>query len=115
MGLTIGILHNICIDKRDLFPRKFDLTYDVASNKRRGSNELRDLLDLTDSNVKNFETGRVVGVKVRDKITEVFWSEREGSLCLIKAKTQIERRVYVIDLCSLEIVLTFYYTFLFVR
>ena len=36
-------------------------------------------------------------------------------LCLIKAKTQIEQRVYLIDLCSLEIVLTFYYTFLFVR
>ena len=115
MGLTICILHRICIDKGDLFPIKFDLTYDVASNKRRESNELRDLLDLTDFNVKNFETGRVVGVKVRDKITEVFWSEREGSLCLIKAKTQIERRVYLIDLCSLEIVFTFYYTFLFVR
>ena len=37
------------------------------------------LLDLTDSDVNNFETGRVLAVKVRDKITEVFWSEREGS------------------------------------
>ena len=79
MGLTCVILHNICIDKGDLVPRKFDLTYDMASNKRRESNELRDLLDLTDSNVKNFETGRLVAVKVRDKITEAFWSEREGS------------------------------------
>ena len=38
MGLTCVILHNICIDKRDLVPRKFDLTYDMASNKRRESN-----------------------------------------------------------------------------
>ena len=64
--------HNICIDKGDLVPRKFDLTYDIASNKLRESNELRDLLDLTDSKVKNFETGRVVDVTVRDEIIEVF-------------------------------------------
>ena len=65
-------LHNICIDKGDRVPRKFDLTYDIASDKLRESNELRDLLDLTDFKVKNFETGRVVAVTVRDKITEVF-------------------------------------------
>ena len=64
MGLACVILHNICIDKGDLVPRKFDLAYDIASNKRRESNELRDLLDLTDSNVKNFETVRLVAVKV---------------------------------------------------
>ena len=69
IGLTCVILHNICIDKGDLVPRKFDLFYDIGSNKRRESNELRDLLDLTDSNVKSFETRRVVAVKVRDKIT----------------------------------------------
>ena len=79
MCLTCVILHNICIDKGNLVPRKFNLTYDMASNKRRESNELRDLLDLTDSNVKNLETGQLAAVKVRDKITEVFWSEREGS------------------------------------
>ena len=56
MGLTRVILHNICIDKGDLVPRKFDLTYDKALNKPRESTELRDLLDLMDSNVKNFKT-----------------------------------------------------------
>ena len=79
MGLACVILHNICIDKGDLVPRRFDLIYDIASNKLRESNELRDLLALKDSKVNNFETGWVVAVKVRDKITEVFWSEREGS------------------------------------
>ena len=64
MGLACVIPQNICIDKGDLVPRKFDLTYDIASNKLRESNELRDLLDLTDSKVKNFETGRVVAVTV---------------------------------------------------
>ena len=79
MSLTSVILHNICIDKRYLAPIKFDLTCDIASNKRRESNELRDPLDLMNSNLKNFETGCVVAVKVRDKIAEVFLSEREGS------------------------------------
>ena len=51
----------------------------MVINKRRESNELGDLLGLTDSNVKNFKTGPVIAVKVRVKITEVFWSEREGS------------------------------------
>ena len=78
MALAFVILHNICIDKGDLVPRKFDLTYDIASNKRRESNELRDLLNLTDSNVNNLENERVVAVKVRDKIKEVFLSEGEG-------------------------------------
>ena len=79
MGLAYVILNNISIDKGDLVPRKFDLTFDRASNKHRESNELRDLLDLTNSNMKNFETGRVVAVNLRDRIAEVFWSKRDGS------------------------------------
>ena len=78
MGFTYVIHHNICIDKGDLVPRKFDLTYDMTSNKPRESTELRDLLDLTDSNVRNLKTGQMVAVKVRDKITEIFWPERGG-------------------------------------
>ena len=75
MGLTCVILHNICIDKGDLVPRKIDLTYNVASN-RRESNQLGDLLDLTDSNVKNFKTGQAVAVKVRVKITSILVGKR---------------------------------------
>ena len=78
MGFTYVIHHNICIDKGDLVPRKFDLTYDMTSNKPRESTELRDILDLTDSNVRNLKTGQMVAVKVRDKITEIFWPERGG-------------------------------------
>ena len=67
MSFTYVVLHSICIDKADLVPRKFGLTHDMASNKRRESNGLRNFLHLTDCNVKNFETGRVVAVKVRDR------------------------------------------------
>ena len=46
------------------FRQSIPLTYDIASNKCRESNELRDLPDFKDSNVKNVETGEVVAVKV---------------------------------------------------
>ena len=55
MGFTCVILHNICIDKGDLVPRKIDLTYDVAWNKRRESNQLGDLLDITDSKISKLD------------------------------------------------------------
>ena len=38
MGLACVILHNIYIDKGDLAPKNFNLTYDIASNKHRESN-----------------------------------------------------------------------------
>ena len=76
MGLACVIFHYICIDKRYLVPTKFNLSYDIVSNKHRESNKLRDLLGLTDSNVKKFETGRVAAVIVQHKITVLSWSER---------------------------------------
>ena len=60
----------------------------MVTNKCRESNELGDLLGLTDSNVKNFKTGPVIAVKVRVKITEVFWSER-GVLMFDQGKNLI--------------------------
>ena len=75
MGLAC-VIHYICINKRYLVPIKFNSSYNIVSNKHRESNKLKDLLGLTDSNVKKFETGRVVAVIVQDKTTEVLsWSE----------------------------------------
>ena len=76
MGLTCVIFHYIYIDKRYLVPTKFNLSYDIVSNKHRESNKLRNLPGLADSNVNKFETGRVVAVIVQDKIIGVLsWSE----------------------------------------
>ena len=44
MGLDCVVLHNLCIDKEDIIPRKFDLSYDHVTNKRRDRAELRDKL-----------------------------------------------------------------------
>ena len=54
MGLACVILHNLCMDKEDFIPRKFDLTFDHMTNKRRDRTELRDILHLTNSNRPNY-------------------------------------------------------------
>ena len=64
-------------DKEDI-PRKFDLSYDHVTNKRRDRAELRDMLNLPDSRLKNYNTGRGEGIKVREAITKVFWDEKIG-------------------------------------
>ena len=69
MGLACVVFHNLCIDKEDIIPRKFDLSYDHVTNKRSGRAELRDMLNLTNSRLKNYDTGRSEGVKVREAIT----------------------------------------------
>ena len=35
MGLACVVLHNLSIDKEDIIPRKFDLSYDHVTNKRK--------------------------------------------------------------------------------
>ena len=77
MGLDCVVLHNLCIDKEDIIPRKFDLSYDHVTNKRRDRAELRDMLNLTNSRSKNYDTGRGEGVKVREAITNAFWDEKK--------------------------------------
>ena len=80
MALACIVLHNICIEQGDVTPRQFDLTVDEATNKRRSSQEIRDLLNLTNSKLKNFETGRPAAVKVRNVITDFFWQEKEDAI-----------------------------------
>ena len=74
MGLACLVLHNLCIDKD--IPRKFDLSYDHVTNKRSDRAELRDMLNLTNSRLKNYDTGRGEDVKVREAITKAFWDEK---------------------------------------
>ena len=86
MVFACVIPHNICIDKGNLVPRKFDLSYDIASNKRRGSNELRDLLDLADSNVKNLQTGRCGSCKSARENNKSILVRKRGVLMFDQGK-----------------------------
>ena len=79
MGLACVVLRNLCIDKGDFIPRKFDLTFDHMANKCRDRTELRDILHLTNSNRPNYaDVGRGRSIKVRNAITQIFWDEKNN-------------------------------------
>ena len=59
LGLPCDILHNLCIDKEDIIPRKLNLSYDHITNKCRNRVELRDMLNLTNSKLKNYDKEEV--------------------------------------------------------
>ena len=79
MGLACVVLHNLCIEKGDFIPRKFDLTFDHMTFKPRDRKELRDILHLTNSNRPNYaDIGWGRGIKVRNAITQIFWDEKSN-------------------------------------
>ena len=57
-GLACVVVHNLCIERSDLVPRKFDLTSDQTSNKSLSPEEARDALALRNMNQKFFEVNR---------------------------------------------------------
>ena len=73
----VVVLHNLCIDRGDLVPRKFDLTSDHASNKRLSPDEVRDALVLQSTNQENFEINKKPqALKVRKALTTKIWKEK---------------------------------------
>ena len=73
----VVVLHNLCIDRGDLVPRKFDLTSDHASNKRLSPDEVRYALALQSTNQKNFEINeKPQALKVRKALTAKMWKEK---------------------------------------
>ena len=71
MAFACVVLHNICIDREDLIPRVFDLSYDSTANKRRDRKTIRELLNLTDARQKHFELGRSEGLGVTKAIARL--------------------------------------------
>ena len=57
-GLVYVVLHNLCIERDDLVPRKFDLTSYRALNKRLSQEEVRNALALQSTNQRNFEVNK---------------------------------------------------------
>ena len=49
-SLVCVVLHNLCIERCHLVPRKFDLTLSHASNKRLNPEEVRNILTLRRTN-----------------------------------------------------------------
>ena len=78
MGLACVVLHNICIEKGDLIPRKINLTFDDVTNKRRNSDDVRDLLDLINTGSKNYLLGKADAIRVRDALKLESWKETKN-------------------------------------
>ena len=53
--------------------RHYNQENDHVTNKRRDRAERRDMLNLNNSILKNYDTGRGEGVKVREAIRKAFW------------------------------------------
>ncbi|XP_066930476.1 uncharacterized protein [Clytia hemisphaerica] len=80
MGLACIVLHNICLDRGDPVPRQYDLTLDVASNKRRDPKTVRDLLDLIRADTNFLTRGKAAAENVRNAIKDSFWAEKNGNV-----------------------------------
>ena len=78
MGLAYVVLRNICIKKDDLIPRKLDLTFDDIANKRTISDDVRYLLDLIKTGLKNHLLAKVEVIKVRDAVKLAFWKNKRN-------------------------------------
>ena len=80
-GLACVVLHNLCIERGDLVPRKFDLTSHHALNKCLSSEEVRNVLALRSTNQKNFAVNKISqALKVRKALSAKIWKEKENSL-----------------------------------
>ena len=75
--IDINLYLYLHIDKEDILLRKSDFSYDHVTKKRRERTELRDMLNLTNSRLKNYDTRRGEGMKVREAITKAFWDEKK--------------------------------------
>ena len=76
-GLACVVVHNRCIERGDLVPRKFDLTLDHTSNKLLSLEEVRDALAWRSMNQGNFEVNKKSqALKVRKALTATMWKEK---------------------------------------
>ena len=80
MGLACVVLHNICIEKDDFIPRKLDWTFDDIKNKRRDSDDVRDILDLINTSSKNYLQGKADAISMKDALRLEFCKERENAV-----------------------------------
>ena len=73
--------HNLCIERGNLGPRKFDFTSDHASNRRLSPEEVRHALPLRSTNQKNFELNeKSQALKVPKALTAKMWKKKEDPL-----------------------------------
>ena len=73
--LACIVLHNICIEKGDLITQNLDFTYDSVTNRKRSSEELRDILNMV-TGAYTFENSKGAQ-SVRKALSDYFWEQKE--------------------------------------
>ena len=76
--LACVVLHNVCIERGDIIPRRLDLTLDPVTNKRRPRHDLREVLQMTDIAVQYFGNKTKESKSVRDCIANKFFEEKQN-------------------------------------
>ena len=73
--LACIVLHNICIEKGDLITQNLDFTYDSVTDRKRSSEELRDILNMVTGayTVENSKGAQ----SVRKALADYFWEQKE--------------------------------------
>ena len=75
------VLHNLCISRHVVAPRQWDLTKDPSSNKQRDASEVRKLLLMR--NCRTVTDYNRNATKIREKLKEKFWHEKQSSKTVI--------------------------------
>ena len=76
--LAYVVLHNVCIAKRDVTLRQWDMRYDLATNKRRSTEEVQQLLQMR-SCKRIFDTSRKA-VMIREALKTNFTERNRSKL-----------------------------------
>ena len=73
--LACIVLHNICIEKGNLISQNLDFTYDPVTNRKRLSEELRDILNMVTGayTIENSKGSQ----SVRKALSDYFWEQQE--------------------------------------
>ena len=76
MSLACIVLHNICIDLDNKMSKNLDYSYDLATNQRRSSDEVKGLLQMTYTR-KVADTCKHA-IIIRETLSNMFWTEKEN-------------------------------------
>lgn len=77
--LACMVLHNICMDRGETLPRKFDPTIDPASGERRDREVIRELLMMTQCRPLRGSQRNSSAERIRQALIQKLWREKEGS------------------------------------
>ena len=78
MTLACVVIHNLSISRGDILTRKFDLMIDSGTQKMRTREQIRDILDMSDTSHNFIQAPSSTAKEVRDKLRDIFWAERNS-------------------------------------